>query len=757
MLNGARRTWRSLSGLLAFFACVACGDNASVPTPDGGTGGDGGGPTDECATVELGDVDLAYHLGLGLLLGVRYPLSINEPGTPSEQLRIELFDSFHALPPLEPGTVQLGVAPDDQLATCQHCVWSPLDWDGVSPVERVFIATEGTLELTAVTDPLGPEFAGTASGLVMREATWTAEGTAVVDGGRCLRIPDVAFDTRRSPGRACESAEDCANPFLEICSPRTGTCGPPECGGQWQGASCPAERPSCYRQYIDELGRGAEWGGCHVPCDFDPDSCPAGEECVHIGAHPNAGICKRVGVGEVGSACTLEDIGTSCVRGAICSTFDAVPPSWPRSEPGVCSMTCSYFEDDPGCPDGQSCTLLATCDPTAAGAGAGLGQPCGGDAELLQGCASNGEAFEGFCFAYRPTDPLICQESCFGDDGCEAGEFCALRFDSGLGACLPFPVCGDGVLGEINEVCDDGNTVSGDGCSADCQTPEPGPICNAAVALAADTSPTGNTEDGWDGMTASCQAGLARSDVYTFSPPGRGQLRLTVDSATIHTISLRTECVEPTSELSCGRSDGANEIVHQVTDPAADLTVLVGAASFIEHGPYTLHAEWTAEVCGDGHAVGGESCDDGNTVAGDGCSADCSTIEYDVFCVMAAELVLGTTTGEIGAQPHLYEGSCTFGNTGADRLYRYTAPSDGTLRVHLAAAGSTFTFFALSVFEGCGAPGVFDELACVPSFLGPSAFVEVPVTQGQTLSLLVEGMAPDQQGAFTLQTDLLPP
>src|ERR1700689_5033658 len=32
-------------------------------------------------------------------------------------------------------------------------------------------------------------------------------------------------------------------------------------------------------------------------------------------------------------------------------------------------------------------------------------------------------------------------------------------------------VCGDGII-EGNEVCDDGNTVSGDGCSADCLSDE---------------------------------------------------------------------------------------------------------------------------------------------------------------------------------------------------------------------------------------------------------------------------------------------
>lgn len=44
--------------------------------------------------------------------------------------------------------------------------------------------------------------------------------------------------------------------------------------------------------------------------------------------------------------------------------------------------------------------------------------------------------------------------------------------------CQNIAICGNGVL-TSNETCDDGNTVSGDGCSADCQTIEPGWVCLA--------------------------------------------------------------------------------------------------------------------------------------------------------------------------------------------------------------------------------------------------------------------------------------
>jgi cysteine-rich repeat protein len=49
-------------------------------------------------------------------------------------------------------------------------------------------------------------------------------------------------------------------------------------------------------------------------------------------------------------------------------------------------------------------------------------------------------------------------------------------------SCEPIPECGDGYTIADEEECDDGNLVSGDGCSADC-TVEPGYYCEALPSL----------------------------------------------------------------------------------------------------------------------------------------------------------------------------------------------------------------------------------------------------------------------------------
>jgi cysteine-rich repeat protein len=64
------------------------------------------------------------------------------------------------------------------------------------------------------------------------------------------------------------------------------------------------------------------------------------------------------------------------------------------------------------------------------------------------------------------------------------------------------PLCGDGIV-ENGEQCDDGNTVSGDGCSSTCQK-EAGPVCGNGVVEDGEQCDDGNTKSG-DGCSSTCQ------------------------------------------------------------------------------------------------------------------------------------------------------------------------------------------------------------------------------------------------------------
>jgi cysteine-rich repeat protein len=131
---------------------------------------------------------------------------------------------------------------------------------------------------------------------------------------------------------------------------------------------------------------------------------------------------------------------------------------------------------------------------------AGVGKDCLGPATLVI-CASTSPcsgSTRNFCCPGNQCsgDPLSGTSfdidcACCGDSlpGNLPGEQCdpsGSACNGGVGTCdtqcqcTPNPFCGDGVQNQPTEQCDDGNTVSGDGCSSTCQT-EVIPICGDGV------------------------------------------------------------------------------------------------------------------------------------------------------------------------------------------------------------------------------------------------------------------------------------
>ena len=144
-------------------------------------------------------------------------------------------------------------------------------------------------------------------------------------------------------------------------------------------------------------------------------------------------------------------------------------------------------------------------------------------------------------------------------------EWLAGRTGYGTDTC----VCGNGRI-EGDEVCDDGNALSNDGCSSTCRV-EAGATCTGTPSVCADR----------------CGNGLV----------ARGEL-----------------CDDGNNTAGDGCS--------------ATCTVEAGY-----HCVSTWGARSTCRVqCGDGILATGEGCDDGNVTAGDGCSATC-TIESGFQCM----------------------------------------------------------------------------------------------------------------------------
>ena len=156
-------------------------------------------------------------------------------------------------------------------------------------------------------------------------------------------------------------------------------------------------------------------------------------------------------------------------------------------------------------------------------------------------------------------------------------------------------MCGDTFVSGA-EVCDDGNALSGDGCSSDCRSTE---VCgNAIVDVAAgEACDDGNLVAG-DGCGPTCQPDEACGDGVVDAGEqcdGAGE-----------TATCDLDC----TPAVCG--DG------QVNGHAGEQCDVGIQAP-------TCDADCTVPVCGDAlvNTAAGEECDDGNHVSGDGCSALC--------------------------------------------------------------------------------------------------------------------------------------
>ena len=173
------------------------------------------------------------------------------------------------------------------------------------------------------------------------------------------------------------------------------------------------------------------------------------------------------------------------------------------------------------------------------------------------------------------------------------------------GGGVPLAVCGNAVV-DAGEQCDDGNTISWDGCSATCTVEVA--VCGNGHRQGAEACDDGNTVS-WDGCSATCAVEVAVC--------GNGHLQgveACDDGNTISWDGCSATCAVEVAVCGNGHLQGAEacDDGNTVSWDGCSATCAVEVA-----------------VCGNGHRQGAEACDDGNTVSGDGCSSTC-TIEVAV-------------------------------------------------------------------------------------------------------------------------------
>jgi cysteine-rich repeat protein len=108
--------------------------------------------------------------------------------------------------------------------------------------------------------------------------------------------------------------------------------------------------------------------------------------------------------------------------------------------------------------------------------------------------------------------------------------------------------------------------------------------------------------------------------VYQVNVTEDAKLDVLLSSARDLTLSLRTSCTTPGSELACGGQ------TRFTLDALAGETyfVVVDGATAVDSGEYLLEVQTRQQACGDGIRDVGEACDDGNINDGDGCDPDCA-------------------------------------------------------------------------------------------------------------------------------------
>jgi fibro-slime domain-containing protein len=174
----------------------------------------------------------------------------------------------------------------------------------------------------------------------------------------------------------------------------------------------------------------------------------------------------------------------------------------------------------------------------------------------------------------------------------------------------PGPNCGNGEL-TSDEACDDGNTLSDDGCANNCLSVEPGWSC---VKPGQPCRPIARCGDGLAVFPEQCDDGN-RTSGDGCSDGCKIEIGWKCDGSP--SVCSHTTCGDNKIEGAEGCDDG-NSMPFD------------GCSSDCQNEPSCKGTSACTSRCGDGIVLG-EECDDGNNIDGDGCSSSC-TIEAGFKC-----------------------------------------------------------------------------------------------------------------------------
>lgn len=222
---------------------------------------------------------------------------------------------------------------------------------------------------------------------------------------------------------------------------------------------------------------------------------------------------------------------------------------------------------------------------------------------------SEGRCIERVCFAtgcgngFLEPGELCDDGNTFDGDGCSAD-------------CRSDETCGNGIIDQaVGERCDDGNAVGGDDCQPDCSLP----FCGDGILDPGEECDDGNEVRG-DGCNPQCSSN---------ETCGNGIIDRFFGAFCGDVPCVDEQCDDGNDEVGdgCGTTCLIEACGNGVVDPGE---VCDDGENFSGDGCSATCL--SLEVCGNGilDAANGESCDDGNEQSQDGCSSQC-TVELPTW------------------------------------------------------------------------------------------------------------------------------
>ncbi|MDH5719321.1 MAG: DUF4215 domain-containing protein [Spirochaetia bacterium] len=192
----------------------------------------------------------------------------------------------------------------------------------------------------------------------------------------------------------------------------------------------------------------------------------------------------------------------------------------------------------------------------------------------------------------------------------------------GCDANCQIEICGNNVVqSHIGEQCDDDNTMNNDGCSSECLTEE----TISATILTDNSIVSGVIDTGYDLREYTFD--VVANEYYTiwWNDSANGDVTQTADiQVSVYNDSIGYFMYDSTGTNQLQNEDHAYTNPYEIhPDFTGTVTLKVTARSYYNSNKGTFEISVKHHQCGDGTVDTTENCDDGNLFDSDGCSSLC--------------------------------------------------------------------------------------------------------------------------------------